>query len=115
MKSLFIFHSPLVLVSLFVVLVVLCVALVGASIAPHDPLAINQNAVNQTSSADHFLGTDEFGRDILSRLLVGIRPTILVASISTVIAVVGGTLCGIVGAHSRPLLAIFAMRTVDTS
>ncbi|MCC2611122.1 ABC transporter permease [Neorhizobium sp. Rsf11] len=113
MKTFLPFRHPLVLVSLLVVTTVLGIALVGPVIAPHDPLAINQNAVNQASSTKYLLGTDEFGRDILSRLLVGIRPTILVAVISTLIAAVGGTAFGIIGAYSRPVLAFFVMRAVD--
>lgn len=109
----FLFRRPLVASSLVVVTVVLGIALAGPLLAPHDPLAINQNAVNQASSTQYLLGTDEFGRDILSRLLVGIRPTILVAVISTIIAAVGGTACGIVGAYSRPVFAFFVMRGVD--
>jgi peptide/nickel transport system permease protein len=107
------FRRPLVTSSLIVVVAVLAIAAAGPLLAPHDPLAINQNAVNQASSTQYLLGTDEFGRDILSRLLVGIRPTILVAVISTIIAAIGGTACGIVGAYSRPVLAFFVMRGVD--
>ena len=113
MKTTFLFRRPLVASSLLVVTVVLAIALAGPLLAPHDPLAINQNAVNLASSTQYLLGTDEFGRDILSRLLVGIRPTILVAVISTIIAAIGGTACGIVGAYSRPVLAFFVMRGVD--
>jgi peptide/nickel transport system permease protein len=113
MKTTFLFRRPLVASSLLVVTAVLAIALAGPLLAPHDPLAINQNAVNQPSSTQYLLGTDEFGRDILSRLLVGIRPTILVAVISTIIAAIGGTACGIVGGYSRPVLAFFVMRGVD--
>ncbi len=113
MKQTLLLRQPLVLVSLVVVVAVLAIALIGPVIAPHDPLAINQNAVNQPSSMQYLLGTDEFGRDILSRLLAGIRPTILVAVISTLIAAVGGTACGIIGAYSQPILAFFVMRAVD--
>ncbi|WP_454855519.1 ABC transporter permease [Rhizobium binxianense] len=113
MKTPRLVRRPLVLASLLVVVIVLGVALAGPTIAPHDPLAINQNAVNQGSSAQFLLGTDEFGRDLLSRLLVGIRPTILVAVISTLIAALGGTALGIIGAYSRPVMSFFVMRAVD--
>jgi peptide/nickel transport system permease protein len=106
-------RRPLLLASLLVVVAVMSVAILGPAIAPHDPLAINQNVVNQGSSAEFLLGTDEFGRDLLSRLLIGIRPTILVAVISTLIAALGGTAIGIIGAYSRPIISFFIMRTVD--
>jgi len=107
------FRRPLVLASLLVIAAVLVVALVGPAIAPWDPLAINQDNVNQGSSAAHLLGTDEFGRDILSRLLVGIRPTVVVALVSTTIAALLGTALGIVGAYGHKLASFFIMRGVD--
>lgn len=106
-------RRPLVFISLFVVAAVLGAAAFGPALAPHDPLAIHQNAVNQGSSAEFLLGTDEFGRDLLARLLVGIRPTVLVAVISTFIAAIAGTALGIIGAYSRPIISFFVMRAVD--
>ncbi len=106
-------RRPGVLASAAIVVLVILVALIGPLIAPHNPLLINQNAVNQGSSATYLLGTDEFGRDILSRLLYGIRPTIAVAALSTLIAAIGGTALGIVGAYGRPAIAAFVMRVVD--
>jgi peptide/nickel transport system permease protein len=107
------FRRPLVLASLIVIAAVLIVALIGPAIAPWDPLALDQNNVNQGSSAAHLLGTDEFGRDILSRLLVGIRPTVVVALVSTTIAAILGTSLGIVGAYGHRLAGFLIMRGVD--
>jgi peptide/nickel transport system permease protein len=106
-------RRPLLLASLLVVAAVLLAAAIGPALAPHNPLEIHQNEVNQSSSATYVLGTDEFGRDILSRLLIGIRPTILVALFSTLIAALGGTALGIVGAYGKPFLAYLVMRGVD--
>jgi peptide/nickel transport system permease protein len=113
MSKTWMFRRPLVLASLIVIAAILIVALIGPAIAPHDPLAINQNAVNQGSSATHPFGTDEFGRDLLSRLLVGIRPTVVVALVSTTIAAIFGTALGIIGAYGRPLPSFLIMRGVD--
>ena len=59
---------PMVVASALVLLLVFAAALFGPLLAPYDPYLINHLAVNQGSSAAHLLGTDEFGRDILSRL-----------------------------------------------
>jgi peptide/nickel transport system permease protein len=88
-------------------------AIFGGWLAPHDPFMLNPQAVNQGSSAGHWLGTDEFGRDLLSRLLIGIRPTLMVALGATVIAAVFGSLLGIAGAYGRPWLCFLIMRAVD--
>lgn len=106
-------RRPLVLASLLVLAAVLFAAAFGPALAPHDPLAIHQNEVNESSSATYLLGTDEFGRDILSRLLIGIRPTILVGLFSTLIAAIGGTALGIVGAYGKPTISYLIMRGVD--
>jgi len=51
--------------------IVVAAALLGTLWTPHDPLAINFRARLQAPSAQYWLGTDEFGRDVLSRLMAG--------------------------------------------
>lgn len=104
---------PAFLASLLMLAIVVFMAMFGALLAPHDPFAINASAVNQGGSAQHWLGTDEFGRDLLSRLLIGIQPTMLVAIGATAIASVFGSLLGIAGAYGRPWLSFLVMRSVD--
>lgn len=105
--------QPAFVGSLAILTVVFFIAVFGSLLAPHDPFEINPSSVNQGSSADHWLGTDEFGRDLLSRLLIGIQPTMLVALSATAIASIFGTLLGIAGGYGRPLLSFFIMRSVD--
>lgn len=109
---------PVTAVSLFIVVAVLFVALFGRMLAPFDPYLIDQNAVNQGGSAVHWLGTDELGRDLLSRLLVGIRPTVLVSLGATILAAVCGTALGIAGGYGAEVggsasVARLVMRVVD--
>ncbi|MEZ5836272.1 MAG: hypothetical protein R3D03_11110 [Geminicoccaceae bacterium] len=66
-------------------------------------------------SADHWLGQDEYGRDILSRLLYGARVSLSVAIIASLAAMVIGVTLGLVGGHFRGLAEIFTLRLVDTS
>ena len=84
---------------LLVVIVFLILALIGPHIAPYDFL--EQNIVNafQGPSAAHFLGTDDLGRDVFSRMLHGARTAALVAFLSTSISLAIGILVGcLVGA-----------------
>lgn len=104
---------PAVLVSLVILLVVVVIAIIGEWLAPHDPYEIRSHLVNAGSSAEHLLGTDEFGRDILSRLLIGIQPTVQVAAGATIIAAFFGSLLGIIGAYGPHRLGFFIMRGVD--
>lgn len=105
--------QPAFVISLAVLAIVLLMAIFGGLLAPHDPYLLDPQAVNQGSSARHWLGTDEFGRDLLSRLLIGIRPTLVVALGATAISAVFGSFLGIAGAYGRPWLSLLIMRSVD--
>lgn len=102
-----------VVVSGLVIATMVLIAIIGPWIAPHDPFELNHLAVNQSGSATYLLGTDEFGRDILSRLLYGIRPTIVVAIGATTLAGVLGCAMGIIGGYGRRGIAAPIMRFVD--
>ncbi|MGQ0569770.1 MAG: nickel transporter permease [Armatimonadota bacterium] len=89
-------------------------AAVGASVlTPHDPVTINLAVVLQGSSRTHPLGTDNLGRDVLSRLLYGARPSLGTAATASLlilaIGVTGGTISGYAGGRVDEVL----MRVVD--
>jgi peptide/nickel transport system permease protein len=90
---------------------------IGAAGAPvlvgHDPNRLNPRAKVEPPSLVHLLGTDEFGRDILSRLAYGARITILVAAASVLLAAGGGTLLGSVAAYAGRRIETVIMRTMD--
>ncbi|MGO8147965.1 ABC transporter permease, partial [Rhizobium leguminosarum] len=69
---------------------VLLIVVFGPLVAPHDPEAISPLARYKSPSAAYWLGTDQYGRDIFSRLLIGARATVVMA----VLATIGGTLVG---------------------
>jgi peptide/nickel transport system permease protein len=97
-----------------VALAVIVVVLVTTPwIAPHDPAA--QDLANRLapSSAIHLLGTDQLGRDILTRLMWGGRFSVSIAAITLVISAVFGTLLGIVCARVKGPLDEFVMRVSD--
>jgi ABC-type dipeptide/oligopeptide/nickel transport system permease subunit len=77
----------------------LLVALFGRVIAPYDPTAQDLLAMFDPPSSDHWLGTDEIGRDILSRVIVGTRITLTIACASVLFAGVVGIGLGLVAGH----------------
>lgn len=91
----------LVVVVLFVVL-----ALAAPWIAPYDPLATSWSAVRKAPTALHWMGTDENGRDVLSRVVWGARASLLAGVVSVIIAAGVGVPAGV--------LAGFAGGWVDT-
>ncbi|RKL62160.1 ABC transporter permease [Thermoanaerobacteraceae bacterium SP2] len=101
------------LISFIVILPIIIIAILGPYIAPYDPLAIDPEMVLRISAPGHLLGTDEFGRDILSRLIFGIRPSFVVAIGATLMALCAGLILGILAGYLGGAAEQLIMRTVD--
>ena len=83
-----------------VVFVAIFVLSFGASIfAPRDPNYIDVSVLSQPPSAEHLLGTDKLGRDILSRLLNGGQVSLTVASVAVSISLAIGLIFGLVSGY----------------
>lgn len=69
----------------------------GDFVTPYDPLGTPQDVLNrlQPPSAEHWFGTDELGRDVLSRVLAGARQVLTVAAAATVLGTIAGTALGL--------------------
>jgi peptide/nickel transport system permease protein len=96
------------------VLVMFTISILSAlGITPHDPLI--QDPVNalQGPSAQYWFGTDQFGRDILSRCMDGMRRSMLVSIVAVSIATFVGVLLGIVGGYFGKVLDGFVVRFSD--
>jgi len=90
---------PGVLIILFWVV---CAA-AGTLITPHDPLAQSPNQL-LPPGAGHLFGTDQLGRDVLSRVLAGARSILRVTPAATLLGIVGGTIIGLVTGYFRGLV-----------
>ena len=99
---------PLALVVLLIVL-----ALLAPVIAPHDPVKMDVGARLAGPSAQHWLGQDEFGRDVLSRLLWGARASLAVALMSAVIAALIGVTIGLIGGYFGGVAELLTVRLTD--
>lgn len=89
-----------------------CVAIFAPVLAPYDPLA-QVSAPLETPSASHLLGTDELGRDIVSRVIYGARISLEIASGSALIACAVGVPLGIVSGYLGRWIDAVAMRITD--
>jgi peptide/nickel transport system permease protein len=92
---------------------ILLLALLSPLLAPYDPAAQNVAARLASPSLAHPLGQDEFGRDVLSRLLVGARASLRVAILSALIAGVIGVAIGLVGGYFGGIVELFTIRLTD--
>lgn len=107
-------NTPVSLIIGITVIVVIVVILVLTPwIMPYDPSAQNLSDRLAPSSSSHWLGTDQLGRDVLSRLMDGGRFSVSIAAITLAICAVSGTLIGIVCARRRGALDQFVMRVTD--
>ena len=95
------------------VLLLILLAALLAPLSPHDPIAVETVQKFLPPSAQHLLGTDNFGRDTFTRLLYGGRVSLLVGFLSMLISIVFGTVYGIVSGSSGKLVDGLMMRIVD--
>ncbi|WOF24041.1 ABC transporter permease [Microbacterium betulae] len=92
--------TPGTLVGIGLVAVTVLVALLAPWLSPYDPIATDSGNALAGASGSHWLGTDQYGRDVLSRTLEGGRFALLVSLLATTVAVGVGTLAGTVAASS---------------
>lgn len=89
------------------------VALFASILAPYSPIEQHARDRLQEPSATYWLGTDEFGRDILSRLMYGATNSLRVALLSVVVACVLGTALGMIAGYTGGLVDNAVMRVMD--
>jgi peptide/nickel transport system permease protein len=100
-------------IGLAITLLVLLLAFLGPLISPYDPLAPEMEAGLQSPSWLHWFGTDEFGRDILSRMLHGTRVALQVGLIADGISLGAGVLLGLLAGYFKGKLDTLIMRCMD--
>ena len=112
---------PPAIVACIIMLTLLVIAAVAAPwLSPHDPLRqsllLRLRPPGYTSKAmgTFPLGTDDLGRDLLSRIIFGARASLIVAALSVSVSLSIGSLLGLVAGRSRPWIAALVMRLVDT-
>ena len=106
-------HQPLAALGIFLLVCFVCSAMFAPVLAPRDPAAIDLNHRLAPPEAGHWFGTDELGRDILSRVVFGSRLSLLVAvsvvACSLSLGLILGGLAGYYGGLLDTLLNVFVM------
>jgi len=104
--------QPVGTVSLVIIIALVGVALFADYIARFDPASIDARSL-QSPNSTHWFGTDNFGRDIFSRVVYGSRISLQVGLIATSIGVFGGSLIGLVSAYFGGTIDLVVQRLVD--
>jgi peptide/nickel transport system permease protein len=100
--------------SMLGILLVVCGAILAPWIAPYAYDIQNLSATNQAPSLAHWLGTDEFGRDVLSRIIVGARTSLVVAAVTAIgVSVVVGMSLGAAAGYFGGLFDRMVTAVVD--
>jgi peptide/nickel transport system permease protein len=106
-------HSATLITGLAILVVWIVCALFGSAITPFDPYADNLLSTLATPSATHWFGTDQLGRDIFSRVIVGARDILIVAPLATLLGTVLGTALGLCIGYLRGALDDVVSRVIE--
>ncbi len=106
-------HSAPFLVGMAILLFWVVMAIIGPVIVPYG--ADDTDLLNTLTppSVDHWFGTDQYGRDVFSRVIVGSRDILIVAPLATLLGTLVGTILGLVTGYARGLTDDVVSRLVD--
>src|ERR1700723_994254 len=106
-------HRPVAVGGLAVIVLFIAVAVFAPLIAPYDPIATSWSAIRKAPSMAHWMGTDENGRDVLSRVIFEARASLLAGVVSVLIAAGIGVPAGLLAGLSGGWIDAVLSRIVD--
>jgi peptide/nickel transport system permease protein len=109
----FVRKKPLGAVGALLILAMLVAAVFAGALAPYDPYLADYGAQFARPSAEHWLGTDEFGRDVLSRILYGARIALFVGFAASLAGCTLGGLLGVISAYLGGTVDLLLERFMD--
>lgn len=105
--------NKLAAISLVIIILFCLCAIFAPFVAPHDPALQNYDNVRAFPSRDHLLGTDELGRDVLSRIIYGARISLIIGLVPTTISMIIGTILGLMAGFLGKRVDFVIMRLAD--
>ena len=106
-------HNGLGMFGAVISLAIGLIAIIAPLIAPYDPIQVQPDKIFEPGSWSHWLGTDELGRDLLSRLIYGARISFFVGVVAVAFKTVIGTTVGLVTGYFEGVIDHFLMRCLD--
>jgi glutathione transport system permease protein len=106
-------RHPLAIVSSIFILLLVLVAIFAPWIAPYDPQVPDWSALGAGPSAAHWFGTDDLGRDVLSRIIYGARISLYVGLLSVTLGMIAGVFLGLLAGYYGKWLDMLIMRGSD--
>lgn len=108
----FLTSTPIIAAATVLLALIVLISIVAPLIAPHDPILLAPSQRLKPSSAQYLLGTDAYGRDLLSRVIYGGRVSLLIGIGSAILSVAIGLMIGLVSGFFKLLDAVM-MRVMD--
>jgi peptide/nickel transport system permease protein len=112
-KKSLLFHNINLAIGLWITLIIVLTALISLGYTPHDPNRMNLSERFQAPNGTHWLGTDQYGRDIFSRVMKGSGNSILVGVVAVSIGISFGILLGSLAAFYKRWVDEAVMRIAD--
>src|ERR687896_727951 len=109
----FVRQRPLGAIGAAIVLVMVLAAATAGFLAPYDPLETDYGAMLAAPDAQHWLGTDAFGRDVLSRIIYGSRTALMVGLGASLLGATLGSLIGVASAYFGGRVDLVVQRIMD--
>ncbi len=106
-------RQPLGTVGLALVLVIAAAGLSAGWIAPYSPTSNDFTVMTEPPSRAHLMGTDQFGRDLFSRIVFGARTALIVGFTCAIVGGVAGLVLGVTSAYFGGRLDLFLQRVID--
>jgi len=107
------FGRKLAVVGLVLIALLIITAIFAPWLAPYPPNELDMTQTLAKPSADHWLGTDNLGRDVLSRIIYGARTSIIIALGATAMSVIVGEILGLIAAYFGGIVFQIIMRFID--
>jgi peptide/nickel transport system permease protein len=107
------FGRKLYLIGFIIVVIIIITAIFAPIIAPYDPILNDLDHRLQLPSTDHWLGTDQLGRDMLSRIIYGTQISLLISFAAVFSSAIIGALMGLAAAHYGGWVFTIIMRLTD--
>lgn len=107
-------RNPLSLAGLVIFLLIVLLALVGPYLTPYDPVRPDLRMASRPPSMEHWMGTNQYGMDIFTRIAYGARVDLMIALVAVFGSVVIGTIIGLVSGYYGRLLDEVTMRILDS-
>lgn len=106
-------NNKMLLIGLILITIVVSLCIISFFYLPYDPNEMNTRDRFQGPSTEYLLGTDQFGRDILSRVMIASRGALLIGLVSVLIGAIAGLIIGSIAAISKGVFESILMRMTD--